>query len=184
MRKTLLLLLVSLLALAIGYMAWPAWAAWELRAAVKTRDVAGIERRVDWPTLRANLKQTIAANLSQEGKGENTGLTGLMKRTLGPFVAGKVIDVAVTPETLARVLAGRMLAGEVIPITPAREGEATAEDVDPLSPRRLRWAFLESPTRFRVEVADPRQPDKRIVSIFALQGLSWKLVDVYYRSLA
>jgi hypothetical protein len=51
-----------------------------------------------------------------------------------------------------------------------------------LSPRRLRWAFFEAPTRFRIEVADRTEPGKRVVSIFALQGTSWKLVDVFYRT--
>ena len=46
----------------------------------------------------------------------------------------------------------------------------------------LRWAFFETPTRFRIEVSDRREPAKRVVSVLALQGLSWKLVDVYYRA--
>ena len=60
-----------------------------------------------------------------------------------------------------------------------------AEEVansDPLSPRRLRWDFFETPTRFRIEVADRQESGKRVVSVFALQGASWKLVDVYYRT--
>jgi hypothetical protein len=57
------------------------------------------------------------------------------------------------------------------------EGDPTA---DPLAPRRLRWAFFESPTRFKLESMDPKMPGKRVVSILALQGARWKLVDVYY----
>ena len=67
----------------------------------------------------------------------------------------------------------------------ASEDAADAEEIannDPLSPRRLRWAFFESPTRFRIEIADRTEPGKRVVSVFALQGASWRLVDVYYRS--
>ena len=67
MRKSLLLVAPPVL-LALGYAAWPAWSAWQLRAAVKARDIPGIERKVDWPQLRANLKRTIAANLQDDTK--------------------------------------------------------------------------------------------------------------------
>ena len=87
------------------------------------------------------------------------------------------------------MLAGRSLF-DGFGLTGTRSGE-TPETVverdaeaDPLAPRRLRWAFLESATRFRIETADPKLPGKRVVSILALQGTTWRLVDVYYRTLA
>jgi hypothetical protein len=137
--------------------------------------------------LRANLKQTIAANLEQRSRNPEAGYFGkALKRTLGPFVAGRVVDAAVTPGTLARILAGRLAASEAKGGTDsepaASSGEADAATADPLSPRRLRWAFFETPTRFRIEVADRKESAKRVVSVFALQGVRWQLVDVYYRT--
>jgi hypothetical protein len=184
MRKSLLLIL-PVVALAVGYAAWPVLSAWQLRAAVKARDIPGIEQRVDWTQLRANLKRTIAANLQDEAKSPDAGFLGkTFRRTLGPLVANRVIDAAVTPRTLARVLAGRLDAVEMARDAAAGGESAGQSDAtaDPLSPRRLRWAFFESPTRFRIEVADRTEPGKRIVSIFALQGTSWRLVDVFYRT--
>jgi len=192
MRKPLLLLIVPVLLAALAYAAWPAWSAWQLRAAVKARDMAAIERKVDWPMLRTNLKRTIAANLKDDSKATDAGFfTKAFRRTLAPLVTDTLIEAAVRPRTLVHVLAGRLLTNEI-----KREvsgGDASAQDSseaeeiannDPLSPRRLRWAFFESPTRFRIEVADRQEPGKRVVSIFALQGATWKLVDVYYRTLA
>ena len=191
MRKPLLLLIVPVLLAAFAYAAWPAWSAWQLRAAVKARDMASIEHKVDWPLLRANLKRTVAANLKHDSKAPDAGFfTKTFRRTLAPLVTDTLIEAAVRPRTLVHVLAGRLLTNEI-----KREvsgGEASSQDAsdaeemannDPLSPRRLRWAFFESPTRFRIEVADRQEPAKRVVSIFALQGASWKLVDVYYRTL-
>src|SRR5262245_741768 len=107
MRK---LLILPLLLIPLAYAAWPALSAWQLRAAVKARDLPAIETKVDWPTLRANLKRTIAANLQDEAKSPNSGLLAkAFKRTLGPFVANRVIDATITPRTLAHVLAGRLL---------------------------------------------------------------------------
>ena len=185
MRK---LLILPPLLIVVAYLAWPAIAAWQLRSALKARDHAAIENRVDWGTLRANLKQTVSLNLANESRNRDAGfLTKALKRSLGPLVAAKMVDMAVTPRTLASVLAGRSLLDE-FGLTGTRSGETPQNaierdaEADPLAPRRLRWAFLESPTRFRIETADPKLPGKRVVSILALQGLSWRLVDVYYRT--
>jgi hypothetical protein len=188
MRKLLIPCSVALL-LALAYAAWPVWSAWQLRSAIKARDLAAIERGVDWQTLRANLKQTIAANLEERSRRPDAGYVGkALQRTLGPFVAGRVVDVAVTPGTIARILSGRLNAADARhgaggpPAPSAGDGETEAAAADPLSPRRLRWAFFETPTRFRIEVADRREPTKRVISVFALQAARWKLVDVYYRT--
>ena len=188
MRK----LLIHPALLILAYAAWPVAAAWQLRTAVKARDHAAIESKVDWATLRANLKQTVRTNLTDETKNAGDGLfTRALKRTVGPAVADRVIDAAITPRTLASVMAGRSLLDEAglsrkgdapVPASaPASADDADADPAaDPLAPRRLRWAFFESPTRFRIEAVDRKLPGKRVVSILALQGLSWKLVDVYY----
>src|SRR5262245_48641338 len=190
MRKALLLILPVVVAM-LAYAAWPAWSAWQLRAAVKARDMAGIEGRVDWPLLRANLKRTIAANLRDDSKAPESGVLGkAFRRTLGPLVTDTLIDAAVRPRTLAYVLAGRLAADEMRrevaggADAPSQDPSEAEEIADPLPPRRLRWAFFETPTRFRFEFADRRDPAKGVVSIFALQGASWRLVDVYYRTLA
>src|SRR5262245_5754156 len=102
MRK--LWLVPLLLVLPLAYASWPAWSAWQLRGAVKARDLAAIERKVDWPSLRANLKRTIGDNLRDESKAPDAGvLTKAVRRTLGPFVANRLVDVAVTPRTLSHV---------------------------------------------------------------------------------
>ena len=153
---------------------------------------AGIERRVDWPQLRANLKRTDRRQPRRTTPGEPR--RGLPRQDLqahaGAARRQSLIDAAVTPRTLARVLAGRLRresrSGARCPPVRHRRGRGRCRGDarnDPLSPRRLRWAFFESPTRFRIEVADRTEPGKRVVSIFALQGASWKLVDVYYRTL-
>jgi hypothetical protein len=183
MRK----LLIAPLVLMLAYLAWPVAAAWQLRAAVKANDVPAIESKVDWATLRANLKQTVGGNLKEKSTDPQRGLvTRVLIGTLGPAAAGAVIDYTVTPLTLGKVLAGRSLLDD---LGMTRQGErppatnADADDeaiADPLTPRRLRWAFFESPTRFKLESIDPKMPGKRVVSILALQGIRWKLVDVYY----
>jgi Protein of unknown function (DUF2939) len=170
------LLILPFILAALMYAAWPMWSALQLRAAIKARDLAGIESRVDWPTLRSNLALTIAARLKDESP--NAGVVSTLKRTLGPFVAGQMVEIAVTPRTLAFVLAGPK---PVAPVAAENDTEVDAIS-DQLSPRRLRWVFFETPTRFRIEVTAQTDPNRRVVAVLALQGAGWKLVDVYYRT--
>ena len=159
MRK----LLIAPLVLMLAYLAWPLTAAWQLRVAVKANDIAAIESKVDWATLRANLKQTIGSNLKEKSTDPQRGLvTRVLIGTLGPAAAGAVIDFTVTPLTLGKVLAGRSLLDD-LGMTRQRDAGAAspAENpgddpaADPLAPRRLRWAFFESPTRFKLEFDRP-----------------------------
>ena len=179
-----------LVVLALAYVAWPLWSGWQLRQALRSRDLVGLEARVDWPTLRANLKPRLAQAVREDAD-RSPGVTGVLKRAIGTVLADRGVDYAVTPKTLSRVLAGREFiaargrpdsgapapgAGETKAPAPV---DAEAEDPDdPVPPKRLRWAFFETPTRFRIETTHPRLPDSRIVSIFALTGMTWKLVDI------
>jgi hypothetical protein len=161
------------------FLAWPFWSGWQLRQAMRTRDTASLETRVDWPTLRANLKpkfaEAVRADASRSG-----AVVGAVKRALGGVLADKGIDVIVTPGNLARILAGREFvtrrtSGGSAPPPP----ETDAEDPDdPLPPRRLRWAFFESPSRFRIEAIHPRVPNGRVVAILGFTGYGWKLIDL------
>ena len=184
-------LLIAPLVLPLAYLAWPLTAAWQLRAAVKGNDIPAIESKVDWTELRANLKQTVGRNLKEKSTDPKRGLvTRVLIGALGPATADAVIDYTVTPLTLGKVLAGRSLLddlGMTRERTPTSSADTSAEEdaiADPLAPRRLRWAFFESPTRFRIEAVDLEMPGRRVVSILALEGGSWKLVDVYYRTTA
>jgi hypothetical protein len=166
------------------YLAGPLWAGWNLRQGVRTRNVALLETYVDWPQLRANLKPRISDAIKENA--DNSGvISGTVKRALGSVLSDAAVDTFVTPANLSRILAGRAFILQHTPDSkPAGQGSPSqgddAEDPDdPMPPKRLRWAFFESPTRFRVESVNPKlPPGSRIVSILALEGLQWKLIDV------
>jgi hypothetical protein len=173
-RSALWLVLVALV-----FTAWPLWSGWQLRQAMKARDVAALEARVDWPLLRANLKLKLAEAVRADAE-RSTGVSGVLKRTVGGVIADKTVDLAVTPKTLARVLAGRefVLSRQKPTSAPPTRGDDLEDPDDPVPPRRLRWAFFESPSRFRFEATHPRLPNQRIVAVLGLSGLGWTLVDV------
>lgn len=193
MRKIAALIIVVMLA----YLAWPLWTGWRLREAVKSRDLVALEELVDWSTLRSNIKPRVSERLTEEAS-KRGAIATAARRVLGEVVTDKAVDVLVTPAWLGRVLRGREFitarkdrsrpsdptvppaqTPDVKAPVPAPPDATDPEDpADPLPTRRLRWAFFENPTRFRVEAVHPRIPDSRIVATLGLVGAGWKLIDV------
>ena len=178
MRRIVLIVLGLLLAL----YAWPMLSALELRLALRSGSAARIEPCVDWLALRQNLKATVRSNLTAE-PAKSWFRRNVTERVV-PALADRAIDTAVTPSRLAWFLKRRMqLQGESAPRAPTPPVEpADADDeIDQMtSPRRLRWAFFESMTRFRIEVSDPRKPERRLIAILEPQGYRWRLANVFY----
>lgn len=185
-------LIAASLTLALLFLAWPLWSAWQLHRAMKSRDIAALEARVDWPTLRANMKPRITQAIEEDAANSGT-ITGALKRAISGAVAAKGVDLLVTPQTLGRLLAGREFVATKLkkdpkdtppapkrsaPTVPADEDVEGEDPEDPMPPRRLRWAFFESYDRFRIESVHPRLKGGRMVAILGQQGLGWKLIDV------
>ena len=111
MRKLVLGLLA--LALFVGaYSVWPVLAAFQIKQAVKSGDVATLERKVHWAPVRASLKASIAdltpvprlADDNQVQRGVQTlSIWGRIKATAAPMLADKFIDTYVTPEGLTQL---------------------------------------------------------------------------------
>jgi hypothetical protein len=187
-------LLAGVIVLALLFTAWPLWSAWQLHRALKTRDIASLETRVDWDQLRANMKPRISQAL-EESAADSGSIAGAFKRAISGVVADKGVDLLVTPQTLSRLLAGREFVASKLKkepkdaapprSSPKQPGAATEDDEaegedpeDPMPPRRLRWAFFEGPGRFRIEAIHPRLKNSRMVAILGQQGLGWKLIDI------
>lgn len=186
MRRTFKIAMgVFALGLAL-YAASPLWAGWQLRQAMRSRDVAALEERVNWPVLRANLKPRVATAI-QENAAQSGVIGSMIKKTLGSVLTNTAVDTLVTPGNLSRILAGRAFMIERLPGAgksadtkpPVASNDEEPEDADdPMPPRRLQKAVFESLTRFRVEASHPRLPGNRILATLALEGFSWKLVDI------
>src|SRR5262245_28028290 len=58
--RTLKLLLVALL-IGTGYVAWPLYTALQIREAMIAGDTATLERKIEWPSVRASLKESLSA---------------------------------------------------------------------------------------------------------------------------
>jgi hypothetical protein len=80
------------------YGASPYFSFWRFTAAVRSHDAVAISARVDFPAVRASLKQQLVARFANQ--------TSSHKRwsNLGPTLIDAIIDAYVTPEGIAALL--------------------------------------------------------------------------------
>ena len=155
MKKTA----ASVLLLLIAWFSWPLWTALTIREAVLTGDTAVLERKIDWPGVRASLKQSLPVYLAGQGVIGQT-LTALF----GTTVVDTIVDSYVSPSGLVQLM-------------------ARPEQRENLATRNLRWAFFKSPLCFETIMRPPKYPDTRVINQYELRqyelrGFEWKLIGV------
>jgi hypothetical protein len=187
MRVLKLLLATSLLG--IGYLAWPMSAALQIREAIIAGDTATLERKVEWASVRASLKESLSAEskarLERDPNAPAPSLWQRLKSSVAPSLAESAVDRYVTPENLPSFFGYRETYRTTIrPALGLKEPPTVLADtlfagtvLDRMLSfyARVRRAVFYSLTRFEVEVIDRYQPERRYVSTFELKGWEWKL---------
>ncbi|MGA7116600.1 MAG: DUF2939 domain-containing protein, partial [Hyphomicrobium sp.] len=91
------------------YVAWPAWSAYQLKLALESGDVAGVERGIDFPAVRNSLRPAVTAGIEQNLKEATKGTPGsdliiekVSKDTLPKLVEAS-LDTLLTPQSLIRL---------------------------------------------------------------------------------
>lgn len=161
-------LLIAIL-MAVAYVVSPFLALRELRVAARERDRDSLERLVDFPAVRGNLKSQLSAKLLQsvhqdpDTKGD---LLAALGARLAPVLLNRIIDRVVTPDGLmvilreARVHGG---GGGSAPTAPKVEGTWTYTGID----------------SFQVQLRRKDDPDARVTLILRRTGLfGWRVTSV------
>lgn len=200
----LLLPLVAVIFVIGGYAVWPLLSAFEIKQAVRTGNVATLERMVKWAPVRASLKQSIAALppavrvSGQHNDGTDTPhrltLWARIKAAAAPMVADHMINTYITAEGIGRLQHSRrsgflsILGLPVIqakPRTASQQSDPDLEDVDQGVLRRfvnfysrIKHAHFNSLTSVEIEITDPRDAKHNLVSQFDLTGFEWQLTSL------
>lgn len=174
-KRLLIVVLIALIAL-IGWMAaGPYIAIHGIRQAIEDRNIQGLERHVDYPMLRANVKAQMEDRIAREiSRRFGDQAAGGAASSLAGMLSDSAVDAMVSPAGIAVLLQGRSLVqrarGNVDP-----EGGLTAGPApyDPLKGAKTRFV---SPSRFiaTVQSADGQPVD----FVFERQGLRWRLTDI------
>lgn len=175
MRRLISIMVVLVLLLA-GWVAAGPWIAIDgIRKAVAGNNSAALERHVDFPQLRSNLKVRADDALARRaGPGfASSALGGLVLRGASGLASG-AIDAMATPAGIGALLEGRSLwhraSGGGIRLDDAHAHHPPA---DPLASPEWRY---QSPSRFTatVEPADGAP----VTLVFTRQGLRWRVTDI------
>ncbi len=176
--KTILIVVASATALVLGLVAaGPYLAIHGIRKAIETQDVAALERHVDFPALRVNMKAHVEDYIARQGGGlsESGGLLGAIGLQLAGGLGGAAVDAMVTPLGIGALLQGRSMWMRGTGQTVDGDTYGTPRPADPLKDAKLRY---ESTSRFTATVADENgQP---VMVVFQREGLRWRLVDVLF----
>jgi len=172
MKKWLIALAVVLVLL-LGYgVAGPWLAIRGIHSAVEARDPNRLERYVDFPTLRANVRARVAKRLLASATAPSGRVVG---DDLGRALVGKIsdhaVDAMVSPMGIALLLEGRALAHRA-----TGKGPGIGEKDDAADPLLHAKTRFESPSRFTATVDSAE--GRPVVFVFERHWLSWKLSDI------
>jgi hypothetical protein len=187
LRKLVLILaLLALIAAAVWFYFTPQLAFREIRVAVRDRNLGQLESRVDFPVLRAHLKDSLQSRLAQKLSGGSNPF-GRVGAALAGTVVDPLIDQLVTPETLALLMRGDrsgLEGGRRNPSAPApaASGPDTGPtdsspntDKDELEKKKDYEAF----NRYVISVKKKGTPGEPIAFVLTRQGLlDWKLTEI------
>ena len=177
------LLRISLLAflLAVAYVASPFVAAWNLREAVKAGNVEFVQAKVQWDTVRASLKTSLAkhpdlfAEASMAGENVKPTLWQRIKSSFGVTMMDRFIESYVTPEGLPKLFQYRQawrdnISGDTAELAATPRLERMKQFYD-----RINRAEFQSVSKVEIEMQDRKKPERRYVSTMELIGFDWKL---------
>ena len=192
--KKLSLALLAALALAATYVALPFWTAFSIRDAVKKGDTAYLAGKIEWPSVRETMRQSLAQhalNLPAAHPTSETAAVSMPRRGLWQRVktyAGKraidaFVDTYVNAEGLPELHRYRRM---------YRENVSGVSDDPSTLPRlermqrawsRIVRAEFHSLTEFEIEQRDRLEPTRSYVGLLRLRGLEWKLTALSVKSL-
>ncbi|MDE2578984.1 MAG: DUF2939 domain-containing protein [Hyphomicrobiales bacterium] len=157
---------VALLGVLIA--AWVGYAAYALNQfadGVRNGDAPQIAAHVDFPAVRASLKEqanaALLANVSRPGGDLGGRIAAGLAAALGPGVVNNLVDTLVTPAGFSELMQRDGAGG-----APAAPGEKIRAD------GFLRYASIVSPTQIRI--SDGKKPPL----LFSFTGGTWKLTGV------
>jgi hypothetical protein len=148
-----------------------------IRNALAQRDASALERHVDFPALRVNMKAHLQDYIARQGGGlaESGGWLGAIGLQVASGFGGTAVDAMVTPLGIGALLQGHATWKRASGQTVDGDAYGAPQPLDPLKDAALRY---ESTSRFTATIKDT-QGDP-VVAVLQRQGLRWRLVDIRF----
>ncbi len=175
MKRWLTAALALLVLLGAYVVAGPYMAINGIRNALVEQRAGKLERHVDFPALRVNLRAQLNDHMVRRiGMENQSGLFGGMALTLAGGVVDRGVDTLVTPLGINTLLRGRSAWLKVNGHTANGDRYGPAPAFRPLQDASHRY---ESASRFTSTVAS--ENGGSTVFVFTRSGLRWRLTDIH-----
>lgn len=176
MRKWILAVpLLAMLLLACFVAAGPYLAIRGIGNALAEQDIGKLERHVDFPSLRVNLRAQLQDRIVRAaGVDAQSSLLGSLALSLASGAAGIGVDAMVTPTGIAAILQGRSLWNRATADTANGDTYGPPRPAEPLKHFE---GHYESLSRFTATTVND-DGSAPLVFVFERHGLVWKLSDI------
>ncbi len=173
------ILIVLVLVVAGGYVAWPYYTLQRFDSALAQGDEAVLARLVDWPAVRAGLEVEVAALRGEEAAAgapaepEGGALTAL----IAPNIRDLRIDAYASPQGLARLLRERKMRLKLT-LPPPRapvEAMAVAPKTSPVDDPEFELAASEA-----MEFAKAKMAEARVVALLTYDALRTEYAYLFF----
>jgi len=145
--------------LLLMYFVWPYWSIYRFNLMIKSQNTDAISDEIDFPSLRASVKEQITLFSSEifpkDSENKTTLFSGLASVLCNQLTETLVNELA-TPSGLKPLLAGKL-----------QDENTTASE----GLRDITYAFFRNPTTFLVKT-------KESTLIFRLRDWTWKLSEI------
>jgi hypothetical protein len=173
MKKILAIVILLLAALAAYAIAGPYIALHQIKIGVAQRDAAKLSTHIDFPTLRANLKQQFAAKIMKKAPSQfQDSPVASWIMDLGSKLIDGMVDTYITPEGLASMMEGKQPT-----LLPLDGGKPRNPEQELRLLKDARHSF-DNPSQFSVWVKERHGGE--IQFVLTRDGLTWKLNNIIF----
>ena len=174
MKKLLLLLGLVVVLLAGWLVSGPYLTLRGLAGAIEQRDTSQLDRYVDFPMLRANLRAQLDDYVVRRaGPDVQSNLVGALLLTAGQKLSGTAVDAMVTPTGIGALMEGHTLWKRASNDLESNDAYAAPRAARPLEGATHRF---ESTSRFTATTHTAQGAP--VVFVLQRQGFRWKLVNI------
>ncbi|WP_439541944.1 DUF2939 domain-containing protein [Hyphomicrobium sp.] len=189
--KKLLLAAVTLATLGILYIAAPFVTVWSVREAIRSGDSAYLDAKLEWPTVRTSLRESLTeyaigpTSVALPGQtAQQPGFWQRVKNGLSRRAVDNLVERYVTPEGLPQLFGMRQFYRENLAASTADPAALPWHERARGFWTRIKRAEFHSPAEFEIEIADRNDPTRHYIGLLKLRGIEWKLTELRLRTVS
>lgn len=188
MRKALVLIFGLFL---IFYIAWPTWSGYRIYKALEKNDIATLERKIDFPSVRESLKPAIRSDIDRRLARTPTEVVdqqrdGRLRQQIGPRLMDAALNKIVTAQSIASLYTWRGDISQILKdvkeirgIETPVVGAGTSAAPSPLGLSNIKRFAFTGPTSFEIGIAkDASGSDPDLTAQMEFRDMDWKLTGL------